>query len=131
MNRRALGLWAWIGAVSPGSRYWTATDSVCAEVRSGTPGLTKRRMRRSPPLPGAMKSGLRSSRGPMSAQRHWNGSTLLCLLAISGPGRDHGASSPASRTHVAYSAIVVGAVAVISDTSYLLQLLSVNGYGGP
>jgi hypothetical protein len=61
-----------------------------------------------------MKSGLRSSRGAMSAQRQMNGCTRFSLLAISGPGRDQGASRPTSRTQAAYSFNVVGSVTAAS-----------------
>src|SRR5712692_3759598 len=103
MKRTAFGVWRCAGATSPGSRYWTATEIVCVLVRSGTPGLSRRRTRRSAPRPGFMNSGLRRTSGSMSAQRQSRASTAEALGWMSGPGRVHGASSPAARRLAQYS----------------------------
>ena len=93
----ALGVWRWAGATSPGSRYCTATEIVWPAVRSGTPGLSRRRMRRSAPRPGAMNSGLRWMSGSMSRQRQARACMAEALGLISGPGSIQGASRPAAR----------------------------------
>src|SRR5229473_6670783 len=102
MKRSALGEWRCAGATSPGRRYWTATESVCVLVRSGTPGLARRRIRLSVPCPGATKSALRRSSGSISAQRQTHGWTCVFFDSMSGPGRDQGASRPAACTSARY-----------------------------
>src|SRR6266851_3301750 len=103
MKRSAFGEWRCAGATSPGRRYWTATESVCVLVRSGTPGLARRRIRLSVPCPGATKSALRRRSGSISTQRQKHGWTRVFFDSMSGPGRDHGASRPAARTSARYS----------------------------
>src|SRR5207245_4572146 len=96
MKRIALGVWRWAGATSPGSRYCTATEIVWPDVRSGTPGLSNRRIRRSAPRPGAMNSGVRRTSGSISRQRQTRACMAEALGRMSGPGCSQGASSPAA-----------------------------------
>src|SRR5712664_1013181 len=96
MKRMALGVWRWAGATSPGSRYCTATEIVCPAVRSGTPGLSSRRIRRSAPRPGAMNSGVRRTSGSICRQRQTRACMAEALGRMSGPGCIHGASRPAA-----------------------------------
>src|SRR5262245_5892430 len=107
MKRTALGECRWAGATSPGSKYWTATEMVWVLVRSGTPGLSSRTIRRSAPRPGFMNSGVRRTSGSMSRQRHILACTADFLGAIRGPGRVHGASSPAAARLAQYSSRAV------------------------
>src|SRR5437899_1907982 len=69
MKRTAFGVWRCAGATSPGSRYWTAMEIVWPAVRSGTPGLSRRTMRRSAPRPGEVQQAP-APLGPGPAPRH-------------------------------------------------------------
>src|SRR2546428_1848502 len=103
MKRTAFGVWRWAGATSPGRMYCTAVEIVCVLVRSGTPGLSRRRTRRSAPRPSVMNSALRRTSGSMSAQRQSRAWTADAFGRMSGPGSAHGASRPAARRSAWYA----------------------------
>src|SRR5882724_1799989 len=105
MNLIAVGEWRCAGATSPGSRYWIASTRLWATVRSGTPGLCRRSTRRSAPRCGLRNSLLSRRSGSMSRQRQWRGWVAVGLGGMSGPGRDHGASSPAALNRAQYASI--------------------------
>src|SRR3989442_7244731 len=83
--------------------YCTAVEIVCVLVRSGTPGLSRRRTRRSAPRPSVMISALRRTSGSMSAQRQSRAWTADAFGRMSGPGSAHGASRPAARRSAWYA----------------------------
>src|SRR2546428_5261990 len=103
MKRTAFGVWRWAGATSPGRMYCTAVEIVCVLVRSGTPGLSRRKMRRSAPRPGVMNSALRRTSGSISVQRQSRAWTADAFGRMSGPGSAHGASRPAARRSAWYA----------------------------
>src|SRR5882672_3949187 len=92
-----------VKAPSPWSMYWIARTRLWATVRSGTPGLWSRRTRRSAPRCGLRNSLLSRSSGSMSRQRQWRGWVAVGFGGMSGPGRDHGASSPAALNRAQYA----------------------------
>src|SRR5438552_19166335 len=103
MKRTAFGVWRWAGATSPGRMYCTAVEIVCVLVRSGTPGLCRRRTRRSAPRPSVMNSALRRTSGSISAQRQSRAWAADAFGRMSGPGSAHGASRPAARRSAWYA----------------------------
>src|SRR3989441_743902 len=121
MRRTALGVCRYAGAISPGSRYWTAIEIVWPAVRSGTPGLSRRTMRRSAPRPGAMNSGVRRTSGSICAQRQRRACMAEALGRMSGPGSIHGASSPALRRVETNSSRAVAVVVWVLMTGSVLQ----------
>src|SRR3989441_7142403 len=103
MKRTAFGVWRWAGATSPGRMYCIAVEIVCVLERSGTPGFSRRKMRRSAPRPGVMSSALRRTSGSISVQRQSRAWTADAFGRMSGPGSAHGASSPAARSSAWYA----------------------------
>src|SRR2546427_4106303 len=103
MKRTAFGVWRWAGATSPGRMYCTAVEIVCVLERSGTPGFSRRKMRRSAPRPGVMNSALRRTSGSISVQRQSRAWTADAFGRMSGPGAAHGASRPAARRSAWYA----------------------------
>src|SRR5919106_2723471 len=86
MKRMAAGECRWAGAHSPGSKSCTAVDRVWVEVLPATPGLARRRMRRSTPRSGVTNAPARMSSGSMAAQRQRNGCTrVIGACDIMGP----------------------------------------------
>src|SRR5437867_2687539 len=133
MKRTALGVWRWAGATSPGRMYCTAVEIVWVLVRSGTPGLSRRTMRRSAPRPGDMNSALRRTSGSISAQRQSRAWTADAFGRMSGPGSTHGASRPAARRSARYASrsaarsVARSAIAVLLGAGRAGEVQGVQG----
>src|SRR5881296_3406609 len=72
---------------------------------------------------------LSRSNGSMARQRQWRGWVAVGFGGMSGPGRDHGASSPAalSRAQYASSSSTVRVVWTAMVASFLRELASGGG----